>query len=336
MISIIIPVYNVENYLKESLDSVCNQSFGNIEIICVNDGSTDNSLEILNEYAKSDSRIKIISKENGGLSSARNVGLRHAKGKYVYFIDSDDYLNHDAMKECYELSEENNLDMLIFKLQCFNDETKEKFTEPYFEMAFLHELVGENVFNYKEIGNRLFDLCVTVPGSFFKRDLISDMYFHEGLIFEDNVFFTEAMFKAERVFFYNKYLYNYRFREKSITSSSNSFSDIIEISNLLIDLTKKYADFNEYSGVLYSKKLYRIKFRFLLVSKKHKKDFFDKIHKDSLKFKEEYESNESFQNISDTLKDVFYAGLNSKNYREFENKITNKKSLRSYLLNLFR
>lgn len=103
-ISVIVPVYNVENYLKECLDSICNQSFRDIEIICVNDGSEDNSLNILKEYKRLDSRISIISKENGGLASARNVGLNQAKGKYVYFIDSDDYLNQNALKECYELS----------------------------------------------------------------------------------------------------------------------------------------------------------------------------------------------------------------------------------------
>lgn len=323
VISVIIPVYNVEPYLKESLDSVCNQTFKDIEIICVNDGSTDNSLQILEEYKKIDSRISIISKENGGLSSARNVGLRHAKGEYIYFLDSDDYLELNALKEVYELSVKNDLDMLIFKLQCFNDKTKEKFTTPYFEMEFLNDLVGENVFNYKDIGAaKIFDIVVTMQSSFFRHDLISDMRFPEGLIFEDTLFFPEALFRAQNVFFYNKYLCNYRIREDSITASDfKNFSDIIEIMNLIIDLTKKYDNFDEFKGILYSKKLIRIKYRFLEISDDYKKDFFDKIKKDFLSKKGEYESDESFHNVSDKIKKIFYAGLKSKDYEEFEKSI---------------
>lgn len=84
----------------------------------------------------------------------------------------------------------------MFKLQCFNEETKEEFTEPYFEMKFLNDLVGEMVFNYNDIGNKVFDLSVTIPGAFFRFDLISNMQFPEGLIFEDTVFFTEAILKG--------------------------------------------------------------------------------------------------------------------------------------------
>ena len=95
-ISIIIPVYNVEKYLDECLNSAANQTFENIEIICVNDGSTDGSLEILESHASKDKRIRIISQENKGVSSARNEGLDAARGKYIYFMDSDDYMDLNA------------------------------------------------------------------------------------------------------------------------------------------------------------------------------------------------------------------------------------------------
>ena len=97
-ISVIIPVYNVENYLEESLDSIINQTFTDLEIICVNDGSTDNSPSILNNYANKDSRINIINQENKGLSAARNSGLDVATGDYIYFFDSDDILELTALE----------------------------------------------------------------------------------------------------------------------------------------------------------------------------------------------------------------------------------------------
>ena len=108
-ISVIIPVYNVEDYLEECLDSIINQTFKDLEIICINDGSQDNSLNILEEYAEKDNRIKIITTKNQGLSAARNRGLENITGDYVYFIDSDDYLELTAFEELYAVSEEKSL-----------------------------------------------------------------------------------------------------------------------------------------------------------------------------------------------------------------------------------
>ena len=106
-VSVIVPVYNVEDYLCECLDSLITQTLSDIEIICINDGSTDNSLEILTNYSKRDSRIKIITQENKGLSSARNRGFEFINGKYTYFIDSDDILKSDALEKLYNLAEAN-------------------------------------------------------------------------------------------------------------------------------------------------------------------------------------------------------------------------------------
>ena len=103
-ISIIIPVYNVEKYLHECLDSIINQTFTDIEIICVDDGSTDKSSEILEEYEQKDKRFTVISQPNKGVSAARNRGMQQAKGKYIMFVDSDDWLAHNACEQAYKLS----------------------------------------------------------------------------------------------------------------------------------------------------------------------------------------------------------------------------------------
>ena len=182
-------------------------------------------------------------------------------------------------------------------------------------MDFLKELVGDNVFNYMDLGKKMYDLAVTVPGVLFKRDLILNLRFPDNLIFEDNVFFTEAVFRVNRILFYNKHLYYYRMRKESITNSGSNFSDIIEIRNMIIDLAKKYDNFDPY---LYSKKLNLIVYRFLQVSYENKEDFFSKIQKDFAEHKEEYESSKDFQSLPPEVKSIFYAGLNSKNYIEFE------------------
>ena len=113
-VSVVAPVYNTENYLKECLDSLINQTLPDIEIICINDGSKDSSLEILEEYSKNDSRIKIINQENQGVSVARNRGIKEAKGEYLTFVDSDDWLNLNALEIFYNTAQKRNTDVLIF------------------------------------------------------------------------------------------------------------------------------------------------------------------------------------------------------------------------------
>ena len=113
-ISIIIPVYNSEKLLKQCLDSVLNQTLNNIEIICVDDGSTDNSFEILKEYEKKDNRVIALTQKNSGAGVARNKGVEIAKGKYIAFIDSDDWIEHDALEKLYNNIENNDSDMVLF------------------------------------------------------------------------------------------------------------------------------------------------------------------------------------------------------------------------------
>ena len=112
-VSVIVPVYNVEQYLARCLDTVLAQTYENLEVICVNDGSTDNSLNILEHYARFDSRIKIVNKENGGLGSARNAGIKEAEGKYILFLDSDDYIASFAVEHLVKNAEKNNADICL-------------------------------------------------------------------------------------------------------------------------------------------------------------------------------------------------------------------------------
>ena len=126
MVSIIIPIYNVEKYLQECIESVLQQSLQDIEIICVNDGSTDNSGVILEKFAETDKRILVINQENKGVSAARNTGLRCAKGKYIYFLDSDDYLAPDALELLSSDMDARNLDLLLFNAKVFGEKGVEE------------------------------------------------------------------------------------------------------------------------------------------------------------------------------------------------------------------
>ena len=112
-ISVIVPVYNSEEFLTESINSILNQSFTDFDVICINDGSTDQSLRMLNNFKKRDSRIKVIDKENSGCGSARNVGIENAEGDYIYFFDPDDFIREDAFEKLYENAKNNDSDMVF-------------------------------------------------------------------------------------------------------------------------------------------------------------------------------------------------------------------------------
>ena len=121
-VSVVIPVYNTEKYVREAVESIMNQTLRELEIIIINDGSTDNSLQVVEELAAADSRIQVYSQSNQGLSMARNAGITHAHGRYIYFMDSDDLLEKDAMELCYSKCEEKELDFVFFDAQSFFEE----------------------------------------------------------------------------------------------------------------------------------------------------------------------------------------------------------------------
>ncbi len=321
-VSVVIPVYNVEDYLEECLESIINQTLKDIEIICINDGSTDNSLKILEDYAEKDGRIKVYSQENSGLSASRNQGIKLSRGEYIYFIDSDDYLELETLQELYVMSKSLDLDILIFKLINFYDDTREKYTTNYYEMSFLKPYEGK-IFNFDTIGGRILDIAVSVPGKFFKKSLIFSMKFPEGLIFEDNLFFAEAMLKAKNVSFLDKHFYNRRIRSGSITNTKTiKFADTIIIANRIMDLFKEFRSYDKFKKRLIEKKIYSTFNRFSQVDEVYKEEFFNRIQEDFKNHEKEFKNDELFlKKVRPRFRYIFNAGLDSQDYKDFELKV---------------
>lgn len=230
--SVIIPVYNVESYLETCLKSVINQSFSDWEAICVNDGSTDGSADILNEYAARESRLKVISQPNGGLSAARNAGIKAAEGEYVLFLDSDDWLEDNALEVLSSnLSGE---DMLCFSGRRFFEETGE--FHPADQLAEKTYESGMCYYNENALLHRDFAfVCVVLR--IYKREFLSchSLQFKEGIFHEDNLFTPLACYYAGKVKVINECLYDYRVRSNSITTTVNvkRLRDLLETSNSL-------------------------------------------------------------------------------------------------------
>lgn len=213
--SIIIPIYNVEKYLSKCLDSIINQTYDNIEIICINDGSTDNSLQILEKYAINDSRIKIINQENSGVSVARNVGIDNATGDYILFVDADDWIDLDTCKDINKELTNQHIDIITFNHNIVTKTT----TRPS-----------------KAIAINKFVFCAAC----YKADIIknNNIKFPENIKFsEDHFFKYKFLYHAKDIKYIDKYLYFYNLtNENSATKNyEKNINGDIEAYKLLIE-----------------------------------------------------------------------------------------------------
>ncbi|OTQ72989.1 glycosyltransferase [Gilliamella sp. N-G2] len=232
ILSIIVSVYNTEKYLIKCLDSLINQTFKNIEIICVNDGSTDGSLKILEKYQKIDNRIKIISKINGGVSSARNIGIGQAKGEYITFVDSDDFIESDTYEKAIDQFNKPEVDLVYFSTNLI---VENKLSRIQDERYFEHKYKG-----FIKLSNDVMtkmDVCAW--NKVYKLSIIRqyNILFPEGLRHEDNPFFWSYGLLCDEVCFINDKFYNYLIRDGSIMSykKRNQKNSIIshELDSLL-------------------------------------------------------------------------------------------------------
>ena len=188
-VSVIMPVYNVAKYLPMCLESIVSQTLTDIEILCVNDGSTDNSLDVLQQFEEKDKRIIIIDKKNEGSGIARNTALERAQGEYVYFVDSDDWLdNNDVLKKITERADSENLDILIFGgLSCYENNGKIKKSKGGYSLKNLPNKYKNRVFSSKDIRKDIFKFPSTVWTKLYRREFLikNNIKFHKlyGKIF---------------------------------------------------------------------------------------------------------------------------------------------------------
>ena len=219
-ITVIVPVYNVENYLEKCLDSLINQTYKNLEIIVINDGSTDNSGEICQEYAQKDNRIVYIEKENGGLSDARNVGLDKMTGSYVTFIDSDDWIEQDYIETLYKKIVEYQADISVGNYYSYNEDEETYYFhiygDSYYEKVYDNISIFENLYESQEM--KSFAL-ISAWGKLYKAKLFDYLRFDKGKLGEDGYFNQKMYLSVNKVVYLNKGLYAYRQRSGSITNT---------------------------------------------------------------------------------------------------------------------
>lgn len=218
-ISVIIPVYNVEKYLSKCINSVINQTYLNLDIILVDDGSTDNCGIICDHFAKNDARIKVLHKENGGLSDARNAGMKIAQGTYYTFVDSDDWLESDFCETCLQKIKEYDADIVAVSLKKVNEDGYSLSSNASgLETLYSNEEALMAMFNPK-----LIRWCA--QAKLYRSDLFNGIEYPIGRIMEDKATTYKLFAKSKRIVFWDVYKYNYLIRQGSIMRTKFSEKD---------------------------------------------------------------------------------------------------------------
>ncbi len=306
-VSIIVPVYNVENYLEICLDSLVNQTLKEIEIIIVNDGSPDNSQKIIDKYAKKyPQKIKKFIKENGGLSDARNYGLQHATGDYIAFIDSDDYVDEDMFAKMYNKAIENNYDIVVCNLKYIYEDTN--------KIELVNSNIKEDIENKEDIKKLLINIYPSACNKIYKKEIFANNFrFKKGILFEDVEFTCRLIPKINKLGVVKDYFLNYTQRTGTISKKANvKIFDYISNMNGIIDYYKKNNYYDEYFEELeycYVRYLYAtfIKQAALL----EKKDFIKAVNEAINNVKKNfpnYRKNKYF--LSNGLKGIYLLSFN--------------------------
>lgn len=250
LLSIIVPVYNVKSYLKKCVESIINQTYTNLQIILVDDGSTDGSQTICDELAKKDSRIVVFHKENGGSSTARNTGLDHAAGEYIAFVDSDDWLEPNMYQDLITQIEEHNADMAVSSFY----ECKEN------EKNAIGDSKNVKVLNTEEIFSNKNQLRFLVWNKIFRKAFVENLRFVPGQVYEDFHFCRQAFLQTKKLVYLDSPLYNYRISRPGNTNSSFKPGRMCifgEFDALINDLAELHYDKARVAMIIYALEFYR-------------------------------------------------------------------------------
>ena len=255
-VSVIIPVYNVEPYLKQCMDSVVGQTLKDIEIICVDDGSTDGSLDILKEYATEDSRIQIIEQKNAGAGAARNNGMRHATGKYLSFLDSDDFFEPRMLEKAYDLAEKDQADFVAYKSDQYHTEKKQFVSADW--VIHENEIPPYHPFNHRQMTGNVFKVFVGWAwDKLFLKEFVDKHHltFQEQRTSNDLLFVFSAVVLAKKISVVPMVLAHQRRDAKDSLSKTREYSwdcfyhalmalrDRLREENLYKELEKDYINY---------------------------------------------------------------------------------------------
>lgn len=327
IISVVVPVYDVEKYLYDCVDSILTQSFTDLELILVDDGSPDNCPSICDEYEKSDKRVKVIHQKNQGLSAARNAGINVAVGEYITFIDSDDMIHQEYLKMLYDTLIYNGGEVAITRFQLFSNpgdlDLHNSIPTKRNDIVYTNTEACKLLY----LENNQYKISIAACGKLFKRSLFCGIRFPEGKLHEDQFTTYKLLYRANRIVVSDTILYFYRKNEDSITQrrfNTKRYDDVQGISEAIAFFEKE-----RQSEVSEAAKMHK-EFIIVIYSLKARKSLsysnVPKKYKRSLRYCREFLENNYGKNYSDFILFQYYPAL-VKSYAILDRMTLNMKSL---------
>ncbi len=272
-ISLIVPVYNVEKYLNKCLDSILKQTYHNLEIILIDDGSTDSSPKICDKYALKDSRIKVFHESNKGLSATRNLGIKYSSGKYISFIDSDDVLTEDYCETLLNALKSNHCDVASVKLIMVRENGER--IEPSVDITQINYASEINIYSKSEILKEVLlrhSFKNYVCTKLYNRKLFTNCQFKENISYEDVLFTYEMSKKINKIAYVNKECYMYLKRKNSITAtcSEKNLNDFLDVALYRYqDVQKNYPKYEVYNLYALLESIISISVKYVIAERKY-------------------------------------------------------------------
>lgn len=319
-VSIIIPVYNVERYLARCIDSCINQTYNNVEIICVNDGSTDGSLNILEHYKILDSRIQIINKENGGLSSARNAGVAASVGDYILFVDSDDFISCDSVEHLVRNAERNSSDVVIFDY--FYAHVDRSMRKILTIIEWNDKRYENKSFNLSNVDKSAYLLIpVAAWCKFYRAEFLKEnnITFFEGVIFEDVDYNAKVLSKAERITYVNEPLYHYYVgrSDQIMAKNDESLFDVISVYLSAEKTLKQSKSFEKCKASFYLLVMRDLLMKLRIIKPELQEILYNKYKEMNLDIDYEIYEKGNYNQVEKTYASLFKILNQSENYNDF-------------------
>ena len=315
-ISVILPVYNSQKFIKKAIESVLDQTFSDFELIIVNDGSTDSTLDIIRDFK--DKRIRLLNQSNQGPGAARNNALEMADGDYVMFLDSDDWYSPDALETAYNEASKFNTDMTFFQMINYND--GEIYENDWFDLKTFDESFENMVFTPAETPGSIFDLSVGVCQKIYNTKFLKSINarFPEGIFFEDMPFFYYVYLKCRRISIIKRHLYYRRKHDGSITHVvDEKFYDTVEAGQVLMRIFIENGWYEQYKFDLLAYKINGPRFALRDLPSEYKQHMFELIKEDYEEIKQSEYYDDFLVQLGPIKKKFFLDVLKSKNYDEF-------------------
>ena len=317
-ISIVLYVYNCENFLKDSLDSIINQSFHDFEIFCIDDGSDDNSLKILDDYSKKDNRIKNVSIKHLGFSKAINQVIDMLEGKYIYLMKPSTYLKSNSLDILFKHAEETNADLI------FTD-TNYQYANFYFNKLDLIYQIQQNinklVFNHKDLNNLIFYFDPSLENKFYRLDFIknNNLRFFNDLNYPEHLFFYSSLLLANKVSYLEEFLFDYKKPFEFFKREEIKIENIFKEYDLILKTFREINEFDNYRNNFLELKLSLFMREYGRIKEDYKEHFFNIFRNDLIdSFLSDEFDDKSIEFLANFNRKIFEQILISENIYEFD------------------